>query len=67
MIPAHARSLSMSASRKPQRKDPTHRPTLPIAPPQKRDDPARHPDEPDLRIEEIEDKHVPKDRNIFDK
>jgi hypothetical protein len=36
--------------------------------------PARHADEersddeaPDLRIEEIEEKQIPKDRNIFDK
>ncbi|HEX5011015.1 MAG TPA: hypothetical protein VFY71_11505 [Planctomycetota bacterium] len=34
--------------------------------------PARRPapkpaDAPDLRVEEIEERHIPKDRNIFDK
>jgi len=57
----------MTGTQKPKGKDPTHRPSLPIAPPQQRDEPARRAGEPDLRIEEIEDKHVPKDRNIFDK
>ena len=40
---------------------------LPIAPPQRRPDAQPGDDLLDLRIEEIEDKHVPKDRNIFDK
>ena len=57
----------MTASRKPAAQDPTHKPVLPIAPPQRRDAPPPRAGEPDLRIEEIEDKHVPKDRNIFDK
>jgi len=40
---------------------------LPIAPPER--DGTDRPAEgaPDLHIEEIEEKHVPKDRNIFDK
>jgi hypothetical protein len=40
---------------------------LPIAAPARRtDEPARK-GVPDLRIEEIEERHIPKDRNIFDK
>lgn len=57
----------------PQKPDPRRQPSLPIAPPEgtgKRK-PKRRPDGsgalPDLHIEEIEDRHVPKDRNIFDK
>ena len=38
----------------------------PVKPPSKKGDAA--PDgAPDLHIEEIEEKHIPKDRNIFDK
>ena len=48
--------------------DPALKPKLPVSPPPRKktegDEPA---DGPDLRIEEIEDRHVPKDRNIFDK
>lgn len=45
---------------------------LPITTPQRDADhkgrrPARRRGKPDLRIVEIEEKHVPKDRNIFDK
>ena len=41
---------------------------LPISPPdKKRSERPRGKGEPDLHIEEIEEKHVPKDRNIFDK
>ena len=50
--------------------DPTARPALPItAPARQHDARARRlrGGAPDLRIEEIEEKHVPKDRNIFDK
>jgi len=38
-------------------------------PPLPRDggDPAADGAPPDLRIEEIEERHIPKDRNIFDK
>lgn len=49
---------------KPQDSSPL-RPAAP-APPQKRPAEAA-PGAPDLRIEEIEERHVPKDRNIFDK
>lgn len=41
------------------------KPALPRPPTAKPDAPRR--DVPDLRLEEIEEKHVPKDRNIFDK
>jgi len=40
---------------------------LPIAAPAHRKDDKRAPGVPDLRIEEIEERHIPKDRNIFDK
>jgi hypothetical protein len=40
-------------------------PTTPAAPPTRRADTP--PAAPDLHIEEIEERHVPKDRNIFDK
>lgn len=39
----------------------------PVAPPSREEDARRKPGAPDLRIEEIEERHVPKDRNIFDK
>ena len=39
---------------------------LPIAAPA-REQPAKPAGAPDLRIEEIEERHIPKDRNIFDK
>jgi hypothetical protein len=38
----------------------------PVKPPTKQTD-ARRDSAPDLHIEEIEEKHIPKDRNIFDK
>lgn len=42
--------------------------SLPIAPPQRKGPPAPAADESlDLRFDEIEDKQIPKDRNIFDK
>lgn len=40
---------------------------LPIAAPDRRTDKAGKPGAPDLHIEEIEERHIPKDRNIFDK
>ena len=40
---------------------------LPIAPPARRPAAERPPTSPDLHIEEIEERHIPKDRNIFDK
>lgn len=43
------------------------RQSLPIAAPSRRVKPAETDGGPDLRIEEIEDRHVPRDRNIFDK
>ena len=51
------------------RKSPLERPKLPISPPSRDDDPEKHrkAGTPDLRFEEIEEKHIPKDRNIFDK
>ena len=53
--------MSSSKDNQPHDKNP-----LPIsAPKRKRDEPTEG--EPDLRLEEIEDKHIPKDRNIFDK
>ena len=38
----------------------------PVKAPSRKDDPSRA-GAPDLHIEEIEEKHIPKDRNIFDK
>jgi len=40
---------------------------LPIAAPERRPEQPGRPGAPDLHIEEIEDRHIPKDRNIFDK
>ena len=40
---------------------------LPIAAPTRRAAPDAPSAAPDLRIEEIEERHIPKDRNIFDK
>jgi len=40
---------------------------LPVAAPARRPAPDAPPAAPDLRIEEIEERHIPKDRNIFDK
>ena len=49
-------------------KDRPDQPRLPVAPPERKR-PAREPadDGPDLHIEEVEERHIPKDRNIFDK
>ena len=55
----------MTGKDKSRRNDPA----FPVSPPVKpatRDAGPRE-GEPDLRIEEIEEKHIPKDRNIFDK
>lgn len=44
------------------------RPKLPVAPPAKQKSPRKDAgDGPDLHIEEVEERHIPKDRNIFDK
>jgi hypothetical protein len=40
---------------------------LPIAAPERRPEKPGKPGAPDLHIEEIEERHIPKDRNIFDK
>lgn len=40
---------------------------LPIAAPARQPAKDRKPGAPDLHIEEIEERHIPKDRNIFDK
>ena len=40
---------------------------LPIAAPDRHPDKPGKPGAPDLHIEEIEERHIPKDRNIFDK
>lgn len=50
-------------------RDKTRRPALPIAPPppRRQDDADDTPRGPDLHLEEVEEKHLPKDRNIFDK
>jgi hypothetical protein len=41
---------------------------FPISPPTRKGArPTRPAGAPDLHIEEIEEKHIPKDRNIFDK
>lgn len=40
---------------------------LPISPPSRKARGDERPGAPDLRIEEIEERHVPRDRNIFDK
>lgn len=42
-------------------------PALPVSPPTRDGAKPRQPGAPDLHLEEIEEKHVPKDRNIFDK
>ncbi len=51
------------------KKSPWQSNPLPISPPPQRKDAPQpeRPGEPDLHIEEIEEKHIPKDRNIFDK
>lgn len=41
--------------------------TLPISAPARRDRQRAPEGTPDLHIEEIEEKHIPKDRNVFDK
>jgi hypothetical protein len=57
----------------PPQPDPRRGPSLPITTPERaaKRKAARGAEadatRPDLHIEEIEDKHVPKDRNIFDK
>ncbi|MED5330143.1 MAG: hypothetical protein VX916_02520 [Planctomycetota bacterium] len=53
-------------SRRPADPD---KPSLPIAPPSRKGKKeSEHSGEgPDLRFEEIEERHIPKDRNIFDK
>ncbi|MFT7462960.1 MAG: hypothetical protein ACI9EF_001302 [Pseudohongiellaceae bacterium] len=48
-------------------KQPIKGPALPVSPPSKGPGKPTKPGAPDLHIEEIEEKHVPKDRNIFDK
>lgn len=40
---------------------------LPIAAPERRPEKKADDGAPDLHIEEIEERHIPKDRNIFDK
>lgn len=40
---------------------------MPIAAPERRPKQPGKPGAPDLHIEEIEERHIPKDRNIFDK
>jgi hypothetical protein len=42
-------------------------PALPLSPPSRDKQRPRPDGAPDLHLEEIEEKHVPKDRNIFDK
>jgi len=41
--------------------------SLPISAPRSRDRKTPTEGVPDLHIEEIEEKHIPKDRNVFDK
>ena len=48
-------------------KDASKGPQLPVSPPSRDADKKPKDGAPDLRIEEIEERHVPKDRNIFDK
>ncbi len=48
-------------------KQPIKGPSLPVSPPAKDKRKLAKPGAPDLHMEEIEEKHVPKDRNIFDK
>ncbi len=59
----------MPQDRDPQPENPLERPKLPISPPAHdgADAKRRRDGAPDLRFEEIEEKHIPKDRNIFDK
>jgi len=48
-------------------KQPIKGPALPVSPPTRDEQRPRPAGAPDLHLEEIEEKHVPKDRNIFDK
>lgn len=49
-------------------KDRPDQPAFPVAPPERKRGPKPEPtDGPDLHIEEVEERHIPKDRNIFDK
>ncbi len=43
------------------------KPALPTPPQAKPRGDGKRSGAPDLRLEEVEEKHVPKDRNIFDK
>lgn len=49
------------------RKHPLSKTALPVSPPDREPQPEDRPGAPDLHIEEIEEKQIPKDRNIFDK
>jgi hypothetical protein len=56
----------MPQSQEPDKASSLEKPPLPIAAPARK--PARPAaGAPDLRVEEIEERHIPKDRNIFDK
>jgi len=48
-------------------KQPIKDAALPVSPPTRDQRKPAAPGAPDLHMEEIEEKHVPKDRNIFDK
>jgi len=67
MVPTQSREGTMSTSPEKDKVNPAQRAPLPIAAPARREKPEPGPGEPDLRIEEIEERHIPKDRNIFDK
>ena len=51
----------------PPKPQPLGKGPLPIAAPARSRPEDRKPGAPDLRVEEIEERHIPKDRNIFDK
>ncbi len=57
----------MAESDKQDKSSPFKSNPLPVSAPAHRKDDKRPPGVPDLRIEEIEERHIPKDRNIFDK
>ena len=59
--------LPLIARRPMTDKQPTKGPALPVSPPTRDEQRPRPAGAPDLHLEEIEEKHVPKDRNIFDK
>ena len=56
----------MPQSSEPDKAPSRAKPPLPIAAPARKPAPEAA-GAPDLHVEEIEERHIPKDRNIFDK